>query len=470
MNRLLSTAILLAVIPTNANAETQIWLSPVGVPDGTVTVGNQDEAFEFARQSGELNVWIRPEAAQVFNIGVSLNLKSTNPGVIDFTEVVVHNPSVSDIPPLPEGVTAFRWKFLRDSTRGVPLLELSRQDDNEISLFQGFNAGTSFDTADTAFIGMGSDAAKNIDRLYDPVADAWLFATVEYDVVGLGKTDLFLQIAKNGIAGHRLRSRMVNVVFGAGNDPPLNAESQRQTNSLTSDGSITVVEDFVARLVTGSPVSLSQTVDTPGSLFDLAFDYQFRSTTGVLDVLLDGMSVGTITAPTSLTSEFTTASFRIDGELLNRTDVDLEFLLDGPARSSLLLNNVAFPEVVNGDFQTEGLAGWTMTTSARGTVESLGLSTIPEPPGILLASVCLIGLLLGSRLPSPARKLQLERESDRHRSRLAAAGRPARLHGFPCAVSHQHLFRPTSLIVSNSRAMSHIRVVASDHRGFRIRN
>jgi len=392
--------VLVGLLPVDAGAFTEVWLSSVGVPDGTVTVGDYVEAFDSPRGSGELNIWIRPEQGQVFDYGVALQLISETPGVIDLTDVTVHNPATTLVEPPLDGWTTLRWEFISDSTTIIehrygpprPTMDLSGPNDNTTEQLTGVKAFGTFVDADIV-TGLGGELGESIDPLYDPTADAWLFATARYDVVGTGTTDLFLQIGSAGIAGRGLETAAVNVVFGAGDDPPLNAgdDGHRETNSATPDGSITVgFQELVAQMVTASPVGLSQIVETPAAGFEFVFDYQFLTTTGVLDVLLDGVSLGTIGAPATLASGFATASLAVDNALLNQTDVVLEFVLDGPSGSTLLLNDIEFPELQNGDFQRGGILGW--TTTANGSVESVAVAAVPEPSGLVLAFVALAGL------------------------------------------------------------------------------
>lgn len=143
----------------------------------------------------------------------------------------------------------------------------------------------------------------------------------------------------------------------------------------------------VAKLTTGSPVMLSQNVNVPTNPFNLVFDYKFLTPTGVLTVFLGGEQIGkTLTAPLNLESGFSRAFFEIDDNFLGLSNLALMFTLDGPAGSSLLLDNVSFPGLDGGDFTN--LAAWTV--GGDGTVE---VSAVPLPgAGALFASV-LIGLL-----------------------------------------------------------------------------
>jgi hypothetical protein len=153
--------------------------------------------------------------------------------------------------------------------------------------------------------------------------------------------------------------------------------------------------NFVAQLTTASPVILSQT--TPGALnpsvFDFTYDYLFRTTTGTLEVLLDGTVLDTLTAPMTLASSFTTRSLMVDGSAIPGTSHKLQFELDGPAGSQMLLDNVMFPGLLNRDFQTGVLDPW--VASGNGTVLVIPFppaSSVPEPHSGVLGLLGLVGL------------------------------------------------------------------------------
>ena len=140
-----------------------------------------------------------------------------------------------------------------------------------------------------------------------------------------------------------------------------------------------------AQLVTGSPVSLVQGINTPSEPFVLFFDYKFETTTGQLTVSLGGTQIGTVTAPDPSLNAFVTKAFHIDGNLLDQTNLELEFELEGPAGSTVLLGNITLPPscgLTNGDFEDE-LDGWELSVSGTGSVvvvEVTGPEAENEPP------------------------------------------------------------------------------------------
>ncbi|HUT59485.1 MAG TPA: SUMF1/EgtB/PvdO family nonheme iron enzyme [Phycisphaerae bacterium] len=102
----------------------------------------------------------------------------------------------------------------------------------------------------------------------------------------------------------------------------------------------------VARLTTGSAVSIWQDVDILESEFFLRFDHRFMTGTGNLEVWIDGGLVAILASPGSAEESLTKSEFAIgDANLLGRSGVELLFRLDGPAGSSMLIDNVEMIEV-----------------------------------------------------------------------------------------------------------------------------
>jgi len=97
--------------------------------------------------------------------------------------------------------------------------------------------------------------------------------------------------------------------------------------------------DFSAVLTTASDAAISQQVDVPPSdPVSLSFEYLFRTVTGELSVILDDTLLATITASSVLGTDLSPFSVAIPPELLGRSNVDLEFLLQGPTGSSVALD------------------------------------------------------------------------------------------------------------------------------------
>jgi hypothetical protein len=168
----------------------------------------------------------------------------------------------------------------------------------------------------------------------------------------------------------------------------------------------TPTPNIVAELTTGSPVSISQTVNTPSTPFNLEFDYLFTTVTGNLTVSLGGVNVHAISAPSATNPNFQKASVSIEGALLNQNGIDLEFSLDGVTGSTIQLDNIVFPGLVNGDFQTGNLTVWHVSTTGTGTVAAMHTPSLvaldikpgecPNPVSIKKKGV-LPAAILGSR-------------------------------------------------------------------------
>jgi hypothetical protein len=152
-----------------------------------------------------------------------------------------------------------------------------------------------------------------------------------------------------------------------------------------------LASNLAAQLRTGSPATLSQIVSTPSTATTLTFDYLFETTSGVLTVTLNGVTIGTLFAPTTLSNIIQTASFVIDGALLNLSGALLAFTLDGPTGSQILIDNIGGLNLANGDFQVGNLSGWQTTFSGAGGIGVAEIAAVPGPlvgaglPGLALA-------------------------------------------------------------------------------------
>ncbi len=157
-------------------------------------------------------------------------------------------------------------------------------------------------------------------------------------------------------------------------------------------------EELLAKLVTGSPVSISQLVDVPMASFDLSFDYFFETGSGTLDVFLDDMLLGTLLGDPSQT-EFITANMLVDGQLLGLTDVDLTFFFnDNDSGSVLWLDNIIFPNLEDGFFN-QGLTNWlpegdgyVEVVNYKGTLNGNAPSPVPAPSSFILLVIGFVSL------------------------------------------------------------------------------
>jgi hypothetical protein len=161
--------------------------------------------------------------------------------------------------------------------------------------------------------------------------------------------------------------------------------------------------NFYAEMQTGSTVGLRQTVDVPSDPFAVRLDHRFTTTDGQLNVRLGGVFLGSVSAPSTVGEEQERATFDVSGGLLGQSDAIFELELDGPTGSTLELDNVYLPGLVNGTFQSGGLAAWEVVTSGVGSVE-----VVPEPSVVLasLTSLMCVGVILfarGKEIPAHGR-------------------------------------------------------------------
>jgi len=109
--------------------------------------------------------------------------------------------------------------------------------------------------------------------------------------------------------------------------------------------------DQMVRMLAGSPVTISQVLDTPADPFYVVFDYEWQTTTGQIDVSLtdrDGLKtlVGTLNAPALLEPGMQGAFLRVnDPTLLGLDNATLSLTLDGATGSEAWLDNVEFSNV-----------------------------------------------------------------------------------------------------------------------------
>jgi len=126
----------------------------------------------------------------------------------------------------------------------------------------------------------------------------------------------------------------------------------------------------LAQMTAGSPISISQAIDTPEDPFYIMVGYEFKTTEGFLDVSLthrDGTKtmIGHLDAPGELDPGMKSKAFRVtDPSLLAADNVTLDLTFDGVTGSRIWVDEVKF-------------------------------STVPEPSDILLFGLGL--LMIGRR-------------------------------------------------------------------------
>ena len=125
------------------------------------------------------------------------------------------------------------------------------------------------------------------------------------------------------------------------------ADGSMTSWGLFGSGSVETVQGatygaYAAQLSTASPITLYQAIVTPDRSFQLSFDYQFETTTGTLDVLLNSVVVATINAPASLSGGAQTFTTTVtDPAMFSLQDAALEFRFDGSHGSQVLLTDIA---------------------------------------------------------------------------------------------------------------------------------
>lgn len=125
------------------------------------------------------------------------------------------------------------------------------------------------------------------------------------------------------------------------------------------EGSVDIVNypgssNPAARMTTGSPVSMSQLLDTPAEDFFIAFDYDFMDSTGKIDVYLAGVPLDTV--------------FGVHGALTHHT-----ILVDEPALQGLTSAELEFRMYCLPD--GPGIVGY---------IDSVDMAVVPEPMTLAL--------------------------------------------------------------------------------------
>jgi hypothetical protein len=142
-----------------------------------------------------------------------------------------------------------------------------------------------------------------------------------------------------------------------------------------------------------------QTVATPAGVSVLSLDYLFMTTEGVLDVLVNGVNVASIPAPGEVASGFARLGVLIDPQALfpfgTPSELTIALRLSGEGmETGLLVDNVRFPGLVDGGFQTGNLEHWQTEVTDGGAI-GLALAppgVIPEPATLALLAVAATGL------------------------------------------------------------------------------
>jgi hypothetical protein len=246
MKRIFALAMLLAFAGAQSASAGDVWLSAFGAAnlgDGSVSFSNPALNHDESDPTQSLYIYMRPEnSTGAFN-GASLNVIATNSGVIEFVGSEVFNPSVGS----PFG-TFFRWDEVGGTINGTVAA------DSVLNMTGAAVSALGIDNA--ADLGMRDGDGTG------GTTGGFLFARIDYNILGTGSTDLYLQVGENDIASPDANVP-VEVQFGnseAGDRFNAGIPANRGESgpggllNITADASITVA-------ATGGP-TLSISLDT----------------------------------------------------------------------------------------------------------------------------------------------------------------------------------------------------------------
>ena len=253
-------ASLTVVVAVQRGQAASFFLSPATSP-GSVTQSETAAINIAGGGSGSLGIWSIPDAQQVLaGIVINLRIDETSGNAIDFTSVTIHNPVIAAGP-------AKRWF----DDPNIPGVGVESVDDD---LVTGMSGVTSIGLGIPGE-GTGLDAANGADDpLYDSGSGAYLFATVDYDVINTSDSaNLYLQIGDGGISD--ANGLISSVIFGL-SDPPLDASdlNDRNVDSATEDATVSNIGTDVDGngIVNGGDLLVVQR-DDPANIVPWRLDY-----------------------------------------------------------------------------------------------------------------------------------------------------------------------------------------------------
>jgi len=215
-------AVILTVRPVLA---TSFFISSATTP-GSVSQQETEAINIGAGGNGSLGIWAIPDASQVLTaIDLNLRVEEGFGNTIDLTSVTVENPLIG-------GGPIRRW-FDNGVVSGVGV------DSVAADLVTGMAGATTIGVG-VPGEGTGLDWANGAnDPLFDAGSGAYLFATVNYNVISTSDTsDLYLQIGDGAMAD--TSGLLGSVILGLA-DPPLDPSNvaDRNVDSATQDGFVT---------------------------------------------------------------------------------------------------------------------------------------------------------------------------------------------------------------------------------------
>ena len=187
---------------------------------------------------GSVYIWINDNFE--IDTGAFFNIETTSAGVIEFTGVEVFNPNITVAG---DTVIGQRWEEVDGGTMTA----------NQITNFGAFQVSGS---------GFGIDSENNSttspfsDELHDPTSNAFLFARVDYQIVGTGTTDFVCSSGELGVVhqGSQLNPEFTSSEFngtddnGSGSYFGLNIESYGNALIVECDPSMgSVCHDIITQ-------------------------------------------------------------------------------------------------------------------------------------------------------------------------------------------------------------------------------
>jgi len=199
---------------------TSFWLSPSGTESGSTQPTSLSEVpiiYKFDTQNtGSVYIWAETDSGKTLK-NWSLRVKSTNAGVISFTDATVYNPELFTS-------NDFRWEYAIEPTSSSEI-----SDD-----FMGFTI-----SSDPNNLGHGIGPSTSTDDPYyygpNDGTGSWLLAKLDYTIdTSAGTTELFLQIGALGINNSGETSAETQVLFGHTGDTQF---ADAGTGNRQTDGS-----------------------------------------------------------------------------------------------------------------------------------------------------------------------------------------------------------------------------------------
>jgi len=141
--------------------------------------------------------------------------------------------------------------------------------------------------------------------------------------------------------------------------------------------------DKSAVLTAGSPVSLYTAVEVPNIAFDFEFSYGFLDESGSLDIYLGDVMLYEAVATDHILGHLYDVVLNIDVDLILNMDQEiLAFWYDGDHGTEMLLDNIMFGSLENGDFSNL-TAGWFSEGEGSVGLAVMQTTTVPLPSGLL---------------------------------------------------------------------------------------